>query len=104
MIFTIGNTDSYLKALADDPDLKKIGRRDEPLLPDFPDGYPGGTVWQTREDAQSYIDVAMQQEMPEWDPARFSVFGLEAEWENDTYTPEDGKQSLLRDAKIIKLD
>lgn len=103
MIFTIGNTDSYLKALADDPELKKIGKRDQ-LLPQFPHGYPGGTVWRTQEEAQAYIDAALHRDHPDWDPAKFSVFGLEADWERDTYTPEDGKRSLLRDAKIIKLD
>jgi len=103
MIFTIGNTDSYLKALAEDPELKKIGRRDS-LPPRYPDGYPGGTVWPTRDAAQAYIDEALQHEKPDWDPMKFSVFGLEADWEKDTYTPEDGKRSLLRDAKIVKLD
>jgi len=103
VIYTIGNTDSYLKALADDPELKKIGKREQ-LLPQFPDGYPGGTVWQTREEAQAYIDDALQHEKPNWNPAKFSVFGIEADWEKDTYASEENKRSLLRDAKIVKLD
>lgn len=102
MIFTIGHTENYLEAMLADPELKKIGRREK--QPNFPDGYLGGTVWKTRKEARAYIEEELQRDHPDWDPADFSVFGVDADWERDTYIPEDDMPSLLRDAKLINLE
>lgn len=49
LVFTIGNTKNYTKALNENPPESciKIGRTED---------YQGGWVWLTKEEAQNFID------------------------------------------------
>lgn len=94
MIYTIGNEKNYMAAIAENGVIQKTGKGD---LPDCPN-YPGGYAFKTAEDAQRRIDEAY--------PDRgFAVFGLDADWEADTYrNPEGGWwNNLLIDADIVPL-
>lgn len=86
MIYTLGNTVSYTQALAENPAVMKIGRKD---------GYPGGSVWQTKEEAEVFAP----------DNSGFSVFGVLADWEIDTAPSMEGGgwHDLLIDAVIVAL-
>ena len=104
MIYTLGLTKSYLNAINERPEpVKKTGKR-EPSE-DWPEGYEGGSVWETREDAQAYVDSLPNRECPEWRAEDFSVFGVEADWRTDTYQahPEKPYRSLLVDSIIVVL-
>jgi hypothetical protein len=83
MIYTIGNTESYLAGLADGP-LKKKGKTED---------YQGGSVWQTYEEAAVYACNTR------------SVFGVLADWEKDTAPSDHGDwHDLLVDAEVVRLD
>lgn len=58
-------------------------------------GYPGGSVWQTVEEAQKFAD----------DKPGYKVYGLLADWEKDT-RPSEGEswRDLLHDAELVGLE
>jgi len=91
MIYTLGKTDLYEKYLDHKPDAKKKGRTKD---------YEGGTVWETTEDAQKYINECCS-------PNEFSIYGVEADWKRDTLPEIDptgyNSRSLKRDAKLVRL-
>lgn len=92
MIYTVGDSRSYhmyyLQYLCGQvKTFQKAGRRT--LFAQDP--VPGGSVWQTFEEAKA---VADQQKTPYW------VFGVEADWEADTYIVGNDRH-LLRDADLI---
>lgn len=89
MIYTLGKTEAYERYFRDNYPVPtyKLGRR---LLPKK---YPGGSVWQTREDAQRFADI---------NPG-FSVYTVDADWITDTVPSSDGDwHDLLRDAVIVE--
>lgn len=96
MIYTIGRTEVYEKLFVSTPGVKKLGRdMNYKGCPDYPDGYPGGCVWETREKAQQYC------------PGDYSVYGVQADWIKDTDLGPDPKgteRSLLIDSFLIKLE
>ena len=85
MIYTIGNTESYMRLFATHDRPRKTGRNDD---------YPGGSVWQTREEAQAHADSR----------PGYSVFGVFADWDADTEPSAMGDwNDLLIDAKLVVL-
>lgn len=83
MIYTIGRTAAY-EELINNGFPKKMGRQGD---------YPGGSVWETREEAQKVC------------PAGFSVYGVLADWTVDTALNKEGHawHDLLVDAPIVRL-
>lgn len=80
MIFTVGKRDNYEKYISEFPEASKA---------------IGGSVWQTREQAQEYAKNN-----------GFSVYGVEANWDIDTIFDKsgDGWNELLINAPLVKLD
>lgn len=94
MIYTIGNRENYLAAISDSGKIQKVGRHTQT------DGtlYPGGYAFQT-------IEAAQQRIAEEGQVGKWSVFGLDAEWDSDTEQAVDGWwHNLLVDADIVVLD
>jgi hypothetical protein len=86
MIYTIGHRESYLRGLQQGV-LYKLGRRKD---------YPGGYAFKTKEDAQRRIDEVYDDS--------YAVFGLDADWEEDTVPSEHGWwHALIVDRPIIVL-
>ena len=86
MIYTIGKTDLYERYFAEQPRApKKAGRKGT---------YPGGSVWESREIAQSHC------------PDEFSVYGVMAVWGEQTAPSLGGgdQHDLLVDADLVKLE
>lgn len=96
MIYTIGRTTGYDLALRENPTTVKCGRDGESH---------GGSVWRTPEEAQAYIDEHPAEWWPpEWPPEEFGVYGVEADWDEDTYQVGDEPwRALLHDARLVKL-
>jgi len=95
MIYTIGNRASYRACYAEHlaegtPEAwVKLGKSVD---------YPGGSVWQFRDEAQDCVNEQAR-------PVDWEVFGVLAGWEQDTYSADEGsRRSLLRDATLIILD
>ena len=83
MIYTIGRTAAYEQNFKDLPIVEKLGREE---------GYPGGSVWKTPEEALRHC------------PSDYSVYGVEADWEKDTEPSKEGHwHDLLKTSKIVKL-
>lgn len=78
MIFTVGKASVYDPYLTSDPDAAKR---------------KGGSVWQTREEAQVWADM---------NPG-YKVYGVEADWMRDTISKGDYFHDLTRNAKLISL-
>ncbi len=91
MIYTIGYAEHYEKQFkeseAQGKPLIKIGRTID---------YNGGSVWRTREEAQSYLDGRGMHE--------YSVYGVLADWDRDT---EGNKyhsfNNLLVNSELVKI-
>lgn len=101
--YTLGHKTSYDKALVEKPSVKKLGKR--PVgHPDVPEGYDGGWVWKTAEEAHAYY--AGNKEAIEGEKnRRFAVYRLKLKgtWESDVSKRRatDGVHRLLVDAKIV---
>lgn len=107
MIYTFGRTKIYndgIKNSLNDDLFRKLGARDP--SPTFPNGYPGGAVWRTRDGAQAYVDSLPNDWSPsDWNSDDFSVFGVLADWDGDTAQIEDAPwRNLLRDSVVVILD
>jgi len=84
MIYTIGHTLSYEAAFEQDPAVEKQGRREN---------YAGGSVWRTYEEAVVFAKDG------------FSVYGVQADFEEDTTRSAEGSwYDLIRSARLVKLD
>lgn len=91
MLYTVGLVAKYEKAI-DAGGAMKLGQRNEGGR-----AMHGGWVWKSREEAQAYIDAQLS-------VARRAVYGVEADWERDTYeAPGEPTRCLLRDAPIVRL-
>ena len=96
--YTVGKTDVYDPHIANSPNAKKIGKRDD---------YLGGWVWSNYNEAQQFADDLTsggwaEHLLPE---GHYSVYEirLPKSFEKDTYLPEnDTILALLHDAKIIR--
>lgn len=81
MIYTVGKTSIYEKSLDSNPKLDKL---------------KGGSVWKTINDVEKYLE--------ESNAKGYSIYGIEADWNKDTYKEDHGFfRSLNRDARIIRL-
>lgn len=107
MIYTIGNERNYLEAICQEGGpIEKMGKATMHEQRERwhqeawkPHDYPGGYAFKTAEDAQRRIDEAY--------PDRgFAVFGLLADWEQDTYPNPNGGwwHNLLVDVEIVLLE
>ena len=97
--YTIGNSVAYDAHLAKGEPVHKLGRCE---------GYDGGWVWRTREEAQAFIDApdSVLYSYPDFQGMKFKVYGLKltGTWETDV-TPEvgsDGIHHLIVDAELFK--
>lgn len=88
--FTIGNRKSYDQALAEDPEVTKLGAFDD---------YEGGWVWSTAAAAGTFMEGAS---LP-WEGAVYEL-ELPTGWEVDVSlgTAPDGVHRLLNDARILR--
>jgi hypothetical protein len=84
MIYTIGHRPSYEQGLTEMPNIRKLGRRE---------GYPGGSVWKTYEEAFEHAKTAPD----------YAVYGVLADWEKDTAPSGAPWHDLLFDRQIVKL-
>lgn len=116
MIYTLGHRASYLEGIeqrrAAGGSLLKVGRS----VQDGRTVHDGGSVWETREDAQAYLDswrarwdahvAGSGPYVGASDPHEFSVFGVEADWRRDTYAPKgsEGWRALKEDAVVVVLE
>lgn len=94
MIYTVGHTKSYLKyfdEFKNSPEkFLKMGRRNN-YQGKY---YPGGCVFKTQNDAKNYLDKNNLN--------TYSIFGVLADWENDTEPDiNEGYHSLLIDSQLV---
>jgi hypothetical protein len=106
MIYTIGRETSYLSAILASGTIDKIGKcsveeQRERWHPNawMDEDYPGGVVFKTFRDAEAAIKLSDRNSI-------FAVFGVDADWEDDT--EEDPSlphfaHRLLVDSRIIVL-
>lgn len=96
MIYTIGNKENYLKAIAEQGTIFKVGKTDDWQG----QSYAGGCCFETYDEAKQFA-----QEWTKELGREFAVFGLDADWEKDT---EAGAikpyHFLLVDTPIIVLE
>lgn len=101
MIYTIGSRENYLNAIenSDGGYIEKLGRyprESGEYVNTRPDGYVGGTVVQTFEDALRLLDTM---------PGAYCIWGVDANWETDTVPSKNGWwHDLLYDSRIISLE
>jgi hypothetical protein len=98
--YTIGHTKNYDLSLAGTEVVYKVGKSDD---------YKGGWVWETPEEARTFINSS--EFLPvDWgdgksrDPIKFSVYQIELphSWESDVSEPDQiGTRHLLHDAMIV---
>ncbi|MCK5617714.1 hypothetical protein KAR91_88435 [Candidatus Pacearchaeota archaeon] len=96
MIYTLGNTDIYLKrhreGVKTNTPMVKIGRHAD---------YVGGSVWKTQEEVQAWIDTHQPR------LKGYAVFGVIADWNLETAPPAKLQmpwRDLLVDSEIVLLD
>lgn len=93
MIYCQGYKISYDKSFLEPKENKKIGRMPDFISEEYPNGYPGGSVWQTEAEARACC------------PAEYDVYGVMADWEKDTVPSNDGDyHDLLVDSVLVKLN
>ena len=86
MIYTIGHEESYDRYFREQGRPLKLGRNGRK-------DYPGGSVWETEEEAREYCSKGYQ------------VYGLLADWKTDTEQSKDGDwHDLLINAELVQLD
>ena len=87
-VFTVGNEKNYDRGIA------SCGREFKKLGKDL--AYPGGYACRTPEDARKLI-------VQEGRESEWAVYELEADWEKDTESSENGWwHVLLLDAVIVR--
>ena len=99
MIYTIGAKKSYDQALAEHP--VKLGKQE--LCEEFPEGYPGGIVFPSRELAQAFIDNGCMDRLLPRPGVTWEVYGLLTTWEEGTYVCPSGEHALLHDTPFVSL-
>lgn len=99
MIYTIGNKNGYEEAFEKLKPIhpQKLGRNQTIDQDDADVTYPGGAVWRTREEAQAYIDSNGKGN-------EYSVYGVDAQWERDTYNNGKPWNNLLHSAWLNRLE
>lgn len=98
MIYTIGHKVNYLNAIEKHGTIQKLGKKPPGDDPDYPNGYPGGYAFRTLEDARRGL-------VEEDKHGTWAIFGIDADWEQDTEPSNDGwYHHLIRDADIVPLN
>jgi len=88
MIFTIGKTINYERFFLEQDQPQKLGRCKRS---------PGGSVWRTFNEVQTYLDSLGLDE--------YSIYGVIADWEEDTEQHGGASwRDLLKNSDLIKLD
>lgn len=84
MIFTVGHEESYERYFEEQENLpRKLGRTED---------YVGGSVWKTVQEAQKYC------------PKDYKVYGVLADWENDTVPSKEGPwHDLLVTSPLVRV-
>lgn len=82
MLYTIGNTESYTRYLA------QYGAECKKAV--------GGSVWRTYREASKYLKGERKDD-------EYSVYGVDANWDTDTEPTEYKWHSLNKDCRIIEL-
>lgn len=86
MIYCIGKEDAYEQMFQEIGHHYKLGRNVE-------HGYPGGSVWETEEDARKHCTSG------------YTVYGVKANWRIDTEPSKEGNwDDLLIDAEVVQLN
>ena len=95
MIYCLGKIDvyvPYIKTSTPEDPAMKGGRNPDYKDENHPNGYVGGSVWRTKEDAEKFL------------VAGYAVFGVKADWEKDTEKSKDGDwHDLLVDSELVLL-
>lgn len=96
--FTIGQTSSYLKRMAECLSFDKLL-----LKRGMHNNCPGGIVFQTSINAKRYINERLSR-----NKEKYSVFEIDADWEHDCYEQTDLFNScywkyLINDKPIVCL-
>lgn len=86
MIFTVGHTISYQEYF-NNPKYWNNG---------VPQKAKGGSVWKTKDEVLEYLSIGYHGE-------EFSIYGVLADWEQDTENTGKSWNNLLRDADLIRL-
>lgn len=95
--YTVGHTANYDEALSEIqnemPRLRKIGKQQP--SDDNPEGYDGGIVWETPEEAREWLELNPFR--------RYSIYEIELTdtYNVCTYKHNDGSYRLINDAFII---
>ena len=114
MIYTIGHTANYRAAFDANkaegkPPPTKVGKKDELEIRQADgsitkEAYPGGSVWQTRDEAERWIREEGVKLDPPWTPDTFCAWGVDADWEKDTEPdPNASYHNLLKDSPLIDI-
>lgn len=100
--YTLGRTSSYDESLASGEPLSKLGVR--PISPEDPEGYGGGWIWQTAQEAHDFLNGPFSNDY-DWLPEDFSIYEVELVngWDIDVLltTGSDGVHRLKNDSRII---
>lgn len=89
MIYTIGNTQLYERHFSEQTTPHKMGRRERD---ESGNSHPGGSVWQTVEEARQHC------------PPGFAVYGVLADWATQTLpSPGNDWHDLQIDAPLVQL-
>lgn len=84
MIYTTGHSVSYRQYFKEQEIPQKLGKINE---------YPGGSVWQTAEEAQQHCLNG------------YEVFGVLADWNKDTQPSQDGDwHDLIKTSDLVLLE
>lgn len=102
--YTIGNERNYDKTLAESKasgrPMRKVGKSDQGVDPEYPGGYPGGWVFKTIDRAAAACADAP---LLLGSAAVFAVYEIElpGTWDECTYE-HDGARHLLVNAVIVR--
>lgn len=90
MIYTVGLRTTYEQYFALCSNPQKLGKRME-----GGETYPGGSVWQTRKEAQGYLERTKQ--------SAFAVYGVLADWDTQTEPSENEWNNLLVTSPLVRI-
>lgn len=101
ILYTIGNTFNYEQYFEEQGNPVKVGKAANYTYDSDNKSYMGGCVWKTSQEAQQKID----KEYTINGKPFYSIYGLLANWEKDTYfNSEQNCQLLLNSSLLIKLE
>jgi len=94
MLYTVGDTKSYLKALLNTTEpVMKVGR--DTNFENFCD-YKGGIVFKSIKEAEKYLEKIDKRDL-------WSVFGLKCNIDNMYYLKLDKTYRIIKDTEIVMI-